>query len=76
MGKWKPCKRRDFIRKLKKFGFQPPEPGGHHFYMRYGTYTLTLPKNKEYSVPQLKMLLGEIERGTRKKVSLEEWGNL
>jgi hypothetical protein len=22
MGKWSPCKRRDFIRKLRKFGFQ------------------------------------------------------
>jgi hypothetical protein len=52
-------KRRDFIKKLKKFGFEPPEPGGRHFYMRYKTYTLTLPSNKEYSVPQVKMLLGK-----------------
>ena len=51
MGKWKPCKRRDFINKLKKLGFEPPEPGGRHFYMHYGTYTFTLPNNKEYSVP-------------------------
>jgi len=35
MGKWKPCKRRDFIKKLKKLGFEAPEPGGRHFYMRY-----------------------------------------
>ena len=49
MAKWKPCKRRDFIRKLKKLGFEPPEPGGRHFYMRCGTYTVTLPNNKEYS---------------------------
>jgi predicted RNA binding protein YcfA (HicA-like mRNA interferase family) len=54
MPKWKPCKRRDFIKKLKKFGFEPPAPGGRHFYMRYDTYTLTLPNNKEYSVPQIK----------------------
>lgn len=76
MGKWKPCKRRDFITKLKKFGFGPPEPGGRHFYMRYGTYTLTLPSNKEYSVPQVKMLLLEIECGINKKISFEEWENL
>ena len=76
MGKWKPCKRRDFIKKLKKLGFEPPEPGGRHFYMRYGTYTLTLPGNREYSVPQLKMLLNEIEHGIRKKISLEEWEKL
>jgi hypothetical protein len=76
MGKCKPCKRRDFIKKLKKLGFEPPEPGGRHFYMRYGTYTLTLPSNKEYSVPQIKMLLSEIERGISRKISLEEWENL
>ena len=76
MGKWTPCKRRDFIKKLKEIGFEQPEPGGRHFYMRYGTYTLTLPGNKEYSVPQIKMLLKEIERGINKKISPEEWENL
>jgi len=40
MAKWNPCKRRDFIRKLKKLGFDSPEPGGRHYYMRYGTYTI------------------------------------
>jgi hypothetical protein len=76
MVKWKPYKRRDFIKKLKKFGFEPPEPGGRHFYMRYGSYTLTLPNNKEYSVPQIKMVLKEIEHGINKKISFEEWENL
>ena len=41
--------------------------------MRYGAYTLTLPNNKEYSVPQIKMLLSEIEQGINKKIPLEEW---
>ena len=76
MGKWRPFKRRDFIKKLKKLGFGSPESGGRHFYMRYGTYTLTLPTNKEYSVPQIKMLLNEIEQGINRKISLEEWVNL
>ena len=76
MGKWTPCKRRDFIKKLKEIGFEQPEPGGRHFYMRYGTYTLTLPSNKEYSVPQIKMLLKEIECGINKKISPGEWENL
>jgi hypothetical protein len=44
--------------------------------MRYGTYTFTLPSNKEYSVPQINMLLNEIEHGTNRKISLEEWENL
>jgi predicted RNA binding protein YcfA (HicA-like mRNA interferase family) len=76
MGKWRPCKRRDFIKKLRKFGFQRPEPGGNHYYMRYGTYTLTLPSNDEYSISQLKMLLREIEDGIDKKLSLDEWERL
>ena len=49
MAKWKPCKRRDFIKRLKKLGFEAPEPGGRYFYMRYSTYTLALPSNQEYS---------------------------
>jgi len=44
--------------------------------MRYGTYTLTLPGNKEYSIPQLKMLLREIEIGIHIKFSLDEWEQL
>jgi len=76
MVKCKPCKRRYFIKKLKKFGFKPPESGGRNFYMRYGSYTITLPSNKEYSVPQVKMLLKEIEDGTKKNITNEEWDNL
>jgi len=76
MGKWKPCKRRDFIKKLKKFGFGSPEPGGRHFYMRYGTYTFTLPSNKEYSVHQVRVLINEIEGGIGKTISIETWEKL
>ena len=61
MAKWTPCKRRDFIAKLRKIGFGEPEPGACHFYMRRGTFTLILPNNAEYSIPQVKMLLKEIE---------------
>jgi len=76
MGKWAPCKRRDFIRKLKGMGFESPEPGGRHFYMSCGTFTLTLPGNAEYSIPQVKMLLKEVELGIKKKIALEEWEEL
>jgi len=76
MGKLNPCTRREFIRKLKKIGFTRPLPGGRHFYMRYGTYTLTVPNNKEYSVPQLRTLLNEIEEGTGRRLRAEEWNSL
>jgi predicted RNA binding protein YcfA (HicA-like mRNA interferase family) len=76
MGKWTPCRRRDFIAKLKKIGFESPEPGGRHFYMRHGVFTLTLPNNAEYSIPQIKMLIKEIELGIKRKISLGEWQEL
>jgi len=44
--------------------------------MRYGQFTLTLPNNAEYSILQIKMLLKEIEAGTNKRISLEEWRRL
>ena len=59
-----------------ELGFDQPEPGAKHFYMRYGTYTLTLPNNTEYSVPQLKRLLREIESVLKRKISLKEWQKL
>ena len=76
MARWSPCKRKDFIKKLRKLGFAPPEPGGRHFYARHGTYTLTLPSNAEYSVPQLRMLLDEIEIGTGIKMTAKAWHDL
>ncbi len=76
MARWAPCKRRVFIRKLVRLGFGPPEPGGRHFYMRDGTYTLSIPSNAEYSVPQLRTLLKEVEQIVGRKISLPEWQSL
>jgi len=76
MAKWAPCQRRIFIKKLARLGFSLPEPGGHHFYMRYGTHTLAIPNNAEYSVPQLKTLLKEVEQIMGRKISLPEWQDL
>jgi hypothetical protein len=59
-----------------KLGFNQPEPGAKHFYMRYGTYTLTIPNNTEYSVPQLKILLKEIKTVLKREFPLEEWQKL
>ncbi len=44
--------------------------------IRHGDYTLTLPNNKEYSVPQIKMLINEIENGIERKISIRDWENL
>jgi len=76
MARWVPCKRRDFIRKLRALGFSPPEPGGRHFYMRYEEHTMTIPTNPEFSVPQLKILLKQVEKILKRKISLGEWQRL
>jgi hypothetical protein len=44
--------------------------------MRYGTHTLPIPNNSEYSVPQLKMLIKEVESILEKEISLDEWEKL
>lgn len=33
MSRWTPCKRRDFIRKLRKLGFEGPYSGTRHQFM-------------------------------------------
>jgi hypothetical protein len=76
MPRWVPCKRRGFIKKLKHLGFSTPEPGGRHWYMRHGSFTLSVPSNAEYSVPQLRLLLREIEQGLGIGISLERWQGL
>lgn len=73
MVRWAPCKRREFIKKLIKLGFSEPETGGNHFFMRYGSHTLAIPSNAEYSVPQLKTMLREVAAILGRKITLQEW---
>ena len=40
------------------------------------THRLTLSSNAEYSVPQLKMMLAEVEIILKRKISLAEWNAL
>jgi len=44
--------------------------------MRYGEHTMTIPNNPEFSVPQLKMLLRQVEKILGRKISLSEWQKL
>ena len=76
MPKWIPCKRRDFIAKLKRLDFDAPESGGRHWYMRHASFTLALPSNSEYSIPQVRTLIREIESGLGISISLKRWDNL
>jgi hypothetical protein len=73
MARWLPCKRRLFIQKLKILGFIGPYSGARHEFMAITHHRLTIPSNDEYSVPQLKMMIGEIEYILEREITLEEW---
>lgn len=44
--------------------------------MVYQRNRLAIPSNKEYSVPQLKMMLSEVESIINQEISLEKWNKL
>lgn len=76
MSRWCPCKRKEFIRRLRSFGFDGPYSGTKHQFMVYQNYRLAIPSNSEYSVPQLKMMLKEIEGIIKRRIEINEWMNL
>ena len=76
MSRWTPCKRADFVRRLRRLGFDGPFAGSKHHFLVYGQHRLTVPSNDEYSVPQLKMMLREAERILGRRLLLDEWETL
>ncbi|MCA2621141.1 MAG: type II toxin-antitoxin system HicA family toxin [Microcystis aeruginosa Ma_QC_Ch_20071001_S25] len=76
MSRLNPCKRRDFIKKLRKLGFEQPRSGTRHQFMIYQQYRLTIPSNSEYSVPQLKMMIKEVENIMSREITIDEWNEL
>jgi len=44
--------------------------------MVYQQHRLTIPSNSEYSVPQLKMLIKEVEIIIVRQISINEWNEL
>lgn len=76
MSRWQPCKRRDFIKKIRQLGFDGPYSGTHHQFMVYENHRLAIPSNSEYSVPQLRMMLNEIEAILDRSVTTDEWNSL
>ncbi len=44
--------------------------------MIFGQHRQTIPTNSEYSVPQVRMLLRQVESIRARQISLEEWNFL
>lgn len=76
MSRWTPCKRRDFIKKLRRLGFDGPFSGTRHQFMVFNDNRLTIPSNNEYSVAQLRMMIREVEEIVDRSISFEEWVDL
>ena len=45
MSPWKPCKRRDFIKKLRKLGFKGPYSGTRHQFIVIENHHLAIPSD-------------------------------
>ena len=76
MSRLNPCKRGGFLKKLRKLGFEGVYSGTKHQFMVYQNQRLTIPSNSEYSLPQLKMMLREVEEIIGRIVPHEEWNEL
>jgi hypothetical protein len=44
--------------------------------MVFGAHRQTIPANAEYSVPQIRMLVRQIETIMRRRIGVEEWEKL
>ena len=76
MSRWQPCKRRDFIKRIRQLGFDGPYSGARHQFMVYEHHRLAIPSNSDYSVPQLRMMLNETQAILGRSVDAKEWNNL
>jgi hypothetical protein len=76
MSGWLPCKRREFIRRLRALGFDGPFSGARHQFMTFDDHRLTIPSNEEYSVPQLRFMLQEVADMIGHDPSVDEWNVL
>ena len=76
MSRWTPCKRRDFVRRLRMLGFDGPLAGTRHSFMIFGRHRLAIPSNAEYSVDELRMMMAEMETILGRPVAAAEWNSL
>ena len=76
MSQWAPCKRKDFIKRLRDIGFDGPFSGTRHQFMVYNQRRLAIPSNAEYSIPQLRFMIREVETIIDRQITADEWSSL
>ncbi|MBI5770594.1 MAG: type II toxin-antitoxin system HicA family toxin [Verrucomicrobia bacterium] len=76
MAGWHPLKRREFVRRLLALGFTGPYSGARHDFLIFRQRRQTIPSNTDYSVPQVKMLVRQVETIVGRKIPADEWASL
>lgn len=76
MNRWNPCRRSVFILRLRALGFNGPFSGTKHQFMTFANFRQTIPSNDEYSVPQVRMMVREVEDILGREITATEWNNL
>jgi predicted RNA binding protein YcfA (HicA-like mRNA interferase family) len=76
VSRWTPCKRAEFVRRLRQLGFDGPFSGTRHQFLVHSQKRLVIPSNSEYSIPQLRMMISEVEAILDRKIGVEEWNGL
>jgi hypothetical protein len=61
---------------LRALGFDGPFSGTKHQFMTYANHRQTIPSNDEYSVPQLRMMMREVESIIGREIKATEWNSL
>ena len=57
-------------------GFDGPFSGSRHQFMVCEQHRLAIPSNAEYSVPQLRMMIQEVEKIIGRGITVDEWNRL
>jgi hypothetical protein len=60
----------------QRLGFDGPFSGTRHQFMLYQARRLAIPSNAEYSVPQLRAMIREVEEIVGREITLVEWNRL
>ena len=67
----------EFIRKLRRLGFDGPFSGARHQFVVFGQKRLAIPSNAEHPVPLFKDAdIPEAEGVLGRSITLEEWRDL
>jgi hypothetical protein len=61
---------------LRQLGFTGLYSGAKHQFLLYEQHRLTIPANAEYSVPQLRMMIREVEAIIGREITADEWTRL